>query len=163
MVDLKRKDGVVIGLVSNIEDPETLGRVKVKFPNLKGEPESDWCRTSTPMAGAEHGFYYAPEIDSEALVAFEHGDFNKAYVVGYLWNGDTPLPGTEPQQRLIKSVKGNTITLDDRDDEEGITIEDKHGNAIIMNKDGIEIKAKKITITAEEELKAVGNPINLNP
>ena len=32
-----------------------------------------------------------------------------------------------------------------------------------MNKDGIEISAKKITLTSESELKAVGDPINLNP
>ncbi len=164
MVDLNRVSGVVIGLVSDLEDPDGLGRVKVTYPWLGGEPVSNWCRVAAPMAGSEHGFYFMPEVDSEALVAFEHGDFNRGYIVGYLWSGETPLPGEELEQRLVKSVSGNCITLDDRSGEEGISIVDKHGNSIIMNKDGIEIKSdKKITINATSELEAVGDPINLNP
>lgn len=163
MVDLKRTGGVVIGLVKDLDDPDSLGRVKVEYPWLSGEPESDWCRVATPLAGGEYGLYFAPEIDSEALVIFEQGDFNRPYIVGFLWSGETPLPGTELEQRLIKSVSGNIIMLDDRDGEEGISITDKHGNSIVMNKDGIEITGKKITITSEGELQAVGNPIQLNP
>lgn len=163
MVDAKRTGGVVVALVTDIEDPDGLGRVKVRFPWLADQPQSTWCRVATPLAGPEHGMYFAPEIDSEALIAFEHGDFSFPYIVGYLWNGDARPPETELQQRTIKSVSGNLIVLDDRDGEEGITIMDKHGNTIILNKDGIEIKAKKITVTSETELKAVGDPINLNP
>ena len=163
MADGRRIAGVVVGLVSDVEDPENLGRIKVRFPWLADEPQSNWCRVAKPLAGADHGFYFSPEIDSEALVAFEQGDFSTPYIVGYLWNGDTPLPEAELQQRTLRSVAGNTIVLDDRDGEEGITITDKHGNSIVMNKDGIEIKGKKITITADSELKAVGNPIQLNP
>lgn len=163
MVDLKRINGVVVGLVVDVDDPESLGRVRVSFPWLGAEPHSNWCRVITPLAGEDHGLYFAPEIGSEAVIAFEQGDFNYPYIVGYVWNGSTPLPEAELQQRTIRSVTGNVIVLDDRDGEEGITITDKHGNSIVMNKDGIEIKGKKITITAETELKAVGNPINLNP
>lgn len=163
MADGKRIGGVVIALVTDVDDPEQLGRVKVRFPWLGDEPQSNWCRVATPLAGPEHGLYFAPEIDSEALVAFEQGDFSNPYIVGYLWNGDTPLPEAEFQQRTLKSVSGNVIVLDDRDGEEGITITDKHGNSIVMNKDGIEIKGKKITLTSDTELKAVGDPINLNP
>ena len=163
MVDSKRISGVVIGLVADVDDPESLGRVRVTFPWLGAEPSSNWCRVITPLAGADHGLYFAPEIGSEAVIAFEQGDFNYPYIVGYVWSGETPLPEAELQQRTIRSVTGNVIVLDDRDGDEGITITDKHGNSIVMNKDGIEIKGKKITITAESELKAVGSPINLNP
>ena len=163
MVDLKRTQGVVVGLVSDIEDPDNLGRVKVTFPWLADQPESNWCRVAAPLAGNQHGLFYAPEIDSEALVAFAHGDFNCPYIVGYLWNGDTELPTEEPTQRMIKSVSGHEIILDDTDGSEAITISDKHGNSIVMNEEGIEINAKKITLNSEGELKAVGNPINLNP
>lgn len=163
MVDLKRIGGVVVALVTDVEDPDGLGRVKVRFPWLADEPHSTWCRVATPLAGAEHGMYFAPELDSEALVVFEHGDFNAPYIVGFLWSGETPLPEAELQQRTLRSVSGNVIVLDDRSGDEGITITDKHGNSIVMNKDGIEIKGKSITITAEGELQAVGDPIHLNP
>ena len=163
MVDLKRTYGVVVALVVDTEDPENLGRVKVKYPWLPDSPESDWCRVSMPFAGNEHGSFFAPEIDSEALVAFEQGEFDRPYIVGYLWSGETTLPSENNAERMIKSVSGNTIILNDTEGEEGITLTDQHGNTIVMNKDGIEIKASKITLTAEGELQAVGNPIHLNP
>jgi len=163
VVDLKRTSGVVIALVTGLEDPEGLGRIKVKFPWLPAEPESTWCRVASPLAGNGHGMYFAPELDSEALVAFEHGDFNCPYIIGYLWSGETELPEAELSQRLIQSVTGNSILLDDKEGAEGITISDKHGNTIVMNEDGIEIKAKKITLLSEGELKAEGDPIQLNP
>lgn len=163
MVDMKRLSGVVVGLVTDTEDPEGLGRVRVSFPWLGAAPQSSWCRVATSLAGDGHGVWFSPELDTEALVAFEHGDFNHPYVLGYLWNGASTAPQAELQQRVIHSVSGNIILLDDRDGEEGITLTDKHGNSIVMNKDGIEIKGKTITLQAETELKAVGDPINLNP
>ena len=36
--------GVVIGVVTNNEDPDGMGRVKVKFPWLSDEDESNWAR-----------------------------------------------------------------------------------------------------------------------
>ena len=87
MVDMKRLSGVVVGVVTDTEDPEGLGRVRVSFPWLGAAPQSSWCRVATPLAGDGHGVWFSPELDTEALVAFEHGDFNHPYVLGYLWNG----------------------------------------------------------------------------
>ena len=36
----------------------------------------------------DSGLFFLPEIDDEVLVAFEHGDLGRPYVVGSLWNGD---------------------------------------------------------------------------
>ena len=163
MVDIKRTAGVVVGLVVDVDDPEELGRVKVRFPWLANEPESNWCRVATPLAGDGHGFFFLPEIDSEALVAFEQGDFSRPYIVGYLWNGDQQLPEYQAEQRAVISVSGNSILLDDSDGAEGITISDKHGNTITMTEEGIEIKGKTVKILSEGEMTAEGNPIQLNP
>jgi uncharacterized protein involved in type VI secretion and phage assembly len=164
MVDNKRVPGVVVGLVENVEDPESIGRIKVKYPWLSGEPISAWCRLVSPMAGDEHGFFFAPEVGSEALIAFNQGNFDEPYIIGYMWNKDTALPGTDLPQRIMKSVSGNLIILDDTEGDEGIRIEDKHGNSIVMNQEGIAItSASKISIEASGELKAVGDPIQLNP
>ena len=69
-----RVSGVVVGVVTNNQDPEGMGRVKVKFPWLSDEDESNWARVAAPMAGKERGFYFLPEVEDEVLVAFEHGD-----------------------------------------------------------------------------------------
>ena len=45
--------GVVVGVVTNNQDPDGLGRVKVRFPWLSEEHESHWARMVTPMGGPE--------------------------------------------------------------------------------------------------------------
>src|SRR2546427_10826782 len=84
--------GVEIGIVTNVKDPDQLGRVKVCFPRLPGKPESDWCRVVQPAAGAGRGCYWLPHANDEALVAFERGEGHRPSVVGSLCNGkDKPM------------------------------------------------------------------------
>lgn len=129
---MKAIKGVVVGLVREID--AAAGAVKVDFPWL-GEPErSNWARIATPMSGRERGVYYMPEEGDEALVAFEHGDFDHPVVVGFLWNGvDTP-PASDARMRLIHTVNGHEIAIYDAavggGDRGFIRIRDAHGNTI---------------------------------
>ncbi len=115
--------GVVVGIVTNNNDPENHGRVKVKFPWLSDDLESDWFRVATPMAGGGRGIMFMPEIDDEVLVAFEHGNPQRGFVVGSLWNGvdKTPIAigdavvGGKVRRRRIQSRTGHTIEMDDED------------------------------------------------
>ena len=143
---INKIDGVVVGVVTNISDPEKLGRVQVKYPWLpkyKGSDlSSNWARQATLGAGANRGIFFTPEIDDEVLIAFENGDVNYPYIVGALWNGkDKPPKGdivatNKVNQRIIQSRSGHIITLDDTQGEEKITILDKTG------KNSIEIDSK---------------------
>ncbi|NEP07965.1 MULTISPECIES: phage baseplate assembly protein V [Okeania] len=130
--------GVVVGVVTNNEDPEGLGRVKVKFPWLSDEDESDWARIAAPMAGNERGIYFLPEVDDEVLVVFEHGDVRFPYIIGFLWNGQEPPPTTNEDGqnniRLIKSRSGHVIRLNDEEGKETIEIVDKtEKNSIVFD------------------------------
>lgn len=141
--------GMVVGIVTNIKDPEGLGRVKVKFPWLSDKDESHWARIVTPMAGTERGFYFLPEVNDEVLVAFEHGIAEMPYVVGALWNGKDKPPEKnddgENNLRTIKSRSGHIIRLNDKKGEEKIEIIDKTA------KNKITISAKDNTITIESD------------
>jgi len=55
--------GVEIALVTNVQDPQKLGRVKVCFPRMPGMPESDWSRVVQPAGGPGRGFYWLPEVN----------------------------------------------------------------------------------------------------
>ncbi len=140
--------GVVTGIVTDNQDPDELGRVKVKFPWLSEEAESAWARIATLMAGPERGTFFLPEVDDEVLVAFEHGDLRYPYVLGALWNGqDTPLEKNsdgENNKRLLKSRSGLTILLDDTSGSEKIEIADKEGE----NKLTISMADQKISLTS---------------
>ena len=155
--------GVVVGLVTNLNDPDKMGRIKVKFPWLPQDGgkdiESTWCRIAAPMAGKERGFFYLPEIDDEVLVAFEHGDMGYPYVVGMLWNNkdkpplkpDEAVAGGKVKQRIIKSTSGHVIILDDTQGSEQIVIRDKTGKNEIV----IDSKQNTITIKADKDIKVV--------
>ena len=109
--------GLVEAIVIDNVDPDELGRVKLKFPILPDAPESTWARLVMPMAGKERGWMTIPEIDDEVLVAFVHGDFNHAMVIGSLYNGvDTPPYANEDKEnnlRVFQSRSGHRLTFDD--------------------------------------------------
>jgi uncharacterized protein involved in type VI secretion and phage assembly len=153
-----RIHGVVVGVVTNNQDPEGMGRVKVKFPWLSDDDESHWARVAAPMAGKGRGVYFLPEVDDEVLVAFEHGDVRFPYVLGALWNGQDEPPETNDDGknniRVIKSRSGHMIRLTDEDGKEQIKIVDKsEKNSIVFDtaKNTITITTDKdITLTASK-------------
>ncbi len=145
--------GVAIGVVTNIKDPDNLGRVRVKFPWFSEDDESEWARVATLMAGKERGSVFLPEVDDEVLVAFEHGDMRRPFVIGALWNGVDVLPPEFANDgknniRLIKSRSGHIIKLDDTDGSEKIEVIDKTGKNSVV----IDSKENTITITTDKDL-----------
>ena len=142
--------GVEVSIVTNVQDPDKLGRVKVCFPRLPGKPESDWVRVVQPAAGAGRGFYWLPEVNDEVLVAFERGEAHRPYVVGALWNGkDKPMSTAytaDNTTRMIQTKSGHQIILDDKKGDEKIIISDKSGKRTLT----FDVKNKKFLIEAKE-------------
>lgn len=142
-------NGVTVGVVKEVDDQ---GRVKMSFPVLG--LDSDWTRVAAPMAGRERGFQFMPEVDDEVLVAFDQGDVNNAYVLGYLWNGVDKAPQTDAKIRTLKTVSGHLLEFDDNDGDEKITLKFKGGNPSIV------LEQSKLSITFDDstfiELSASG-------
>lgn len=159
-----RFHGVVVGIVTNNRDPEAMHRVKVRFPWLGGDDESNWARVASPMAGNDRGLYCLPEVDDEVVVAFEHGRIDRPYVLGALWNGRDAPPETNRDgrndARTFKSRSGHVIRLDDRDGDETIEIVDRSGDnrLVIRSADGsIAIEAQgDISITSRTGKVSIG-------
>jgi uncharacterized protein involved in type VI secretion and phage assembly len=153
--------GVVMGIVTNNQDPDKMYRVKVKFPWLSDDDESWWARIATPMAGGGRGHYFLPEVNDEVLVAFEHGDVRFPYVVGALWNGkDAPPANNDDGQnniRVIHSRSGHLVRLDDTDGDEKIEIIDKTGGNSIT----IKAQDNSITIVCTGRMKLQANGIDI--
>lgn len=99
-----RMTGVVSALVSDIDDPENAGRVKLTFPYLSDDYVSGWARTVQAGAGPKRGAVVLPEVGDEVLVAFEAGRFDRPYVIGGLYNGRD-----EPATAWTESVKGGQV------------------------------------------------------
>jgi uncharacterized protein involved in type VI secretion and phage assembly len=145
--------GVAVGLVTNNQDPEGLGRVKVKYPWLGDDDESYWARLVVPMAGNNRGTWFLPEVDDEVLIAFDQGSLDYPYVLGALWNGKDKPPESNSDgknnHRTIKSRSGHIIRMDDTDGSEKLEIIDKSGN----NKIVIDSSQNSITIESGGDIK----------
>lgn len=165
--------GMVIGIVTNVNDPENLGRVKVKMPWLgeDADTESNWARIVTDSAGANRGIFFLPEVNDEVLVAFEHGNMNYPMVLGGLWNGKDKPPeqssvahkGGSTIHRMIVSRLGHRIVFDDSPDKKSILIEDMtKKNSILIDsvKNNIDIIADgnlSIKVKGNINIQAGGN------
>ena len=138
--------GVVPAIVTNNKDPKNLSRIKVKFPWLSNEMESCWARLASP----DRGTVNVPAVGDEVLVAFEHGDFNRPYVIGMMWNDKhavpltTDVPEDRSQIRTWQSRAGHKLTLNDKADKPGIVLTSKQGHKI-----AIDDQTNKMEITSK--------------
>jgi uncharacterized protein involved in type VI secretion and phage assembly len=142
-------------------DPENLGRLKLQIPHVLGEDVvSGWATPCVPYGGApDQGFFFIPEVGASVWVEFEMGNLEFPIWVGTFWGkpgGDAEPPkpndadGTEqsdvqspPTRKIIKTLKGHTIQIEDADDEDLILIFEKtNGNIIALDKNGIKLTDK---------------------
>ncbi len=153
--------GVVSAIVTNSDDPRDWGRVKVKFPWMADDAESDWARVVAPGAGSKAGFCALPAVGDEVAVAFAHGNFGEPFVLGGLWNGKQTVPaevgaaarGEKPLVRSWRSRSGHVIAVHDNGDNK-IEIITAGGNRLVLD------DAKRtLTIESKNDLvvKASGN------
>jgi uncharacterized protein involved in type VI secretion and phage assembly len=138
---MKRYAGVVPGIVKSLDDPKGLGRIELQFNKIPDAVRSAWARVAAPMAGKERGAFFMPEIDDELLVAFEDGDFDHPYIVGYLWNGVDVPPETTNKNRVIKTPGGHQLRFEDTDGQKKVIVKSDGGHQI-----EIDDTAKTITV-----------------
>ncbi len=150
--------GVVVGIVTNNKDPDGLARVKVRFPWLSDESESAWARMAAVGAGKERGVYWLPEVDDEVLVAFEHGDLRRPYIVGGLWNGVDVPPldsSADPKPADVKrceSREGLALVISDKAGSRHISLSSSDDlNSIVINQD-----EKVVTISSDGDINISG-------
>ena len=157
--------GVAPAIVTDLKDPEDLGRVKVKFPWLSDDYDTDWARLTQPGAGDGRGMVVMPEVGDEVLVAFEFGDVRRPYVIGSLYNGmDKPKQGDNlidsssgaVNRRGFVAKKGSSLIFFDSDEKEGIALLSSDQNLrISMDKTNTIIKISsngKVEIHADQEI-----------
>jgi uncharacterized protein involved in type VI secretion and phage assembly len=154
--------GVVTGIVTAVKDPDQQGRVQLSFPFLGGQNQSTWAPVATLMAGGGRGSWFMPEVGDEVLVAFDHGDFDHPFVVGFLWNGQDQPPASDitPSVRRIQTVSGHKVDFDDRDGSQKITIKTQGGHKIEMN-DVAGSESITITTSGNQQIQLQDTPATI--
>ena len=154
-------NGIVIGVVCSLEDPDNLGRVQVEYPHLDNK-RSDWIRMVNTMAGAGRGAFFRPETGDEVLVCWEHNDGRRAHILGGLWSKKDKPPrddgkAKENNWRFIKSRSGHILKFDDTKDAEKIEILDKDGRRKVV----IDSKNKKVQIVCDGDIEITSSSGNV--
>lgn len=150
MTHFNTGNGLVIGLVEDLKDPEGMGRVRVKYPTLGGEL-SDWARVVSLMAGKDRGMVFIPDVGDEVMMAFEGGDPRRPYVLGAVWSKVDTIPQRsgkqeDNHQKLIKTRSGHKLIFDDTPGQEFIQLVDKDGTRKVTIHSG----QKKIEVLCQD-------------
>ncbi len=114
------KTGTQRAVVTDNQDPDQLGRVRVQFLWQQEQGNhlmTPWIRIAQPHGGNDKGFYFIPEIDEEVMVGFENGNAEKPYVIGTLYHGQQ-RPGSNWYSdsndiKAIRTRNGHTIEVND--------------------------------------------------
>jgi uncharacterized protein involved in type VI secretion and phage assembly len=173
-----RIGGVVPAIVTDLDDPETMGRVRVSYPWLDDKSVSPWARVLSVGGGNERGIVFMPEVGDEVLVAFHHGDTQLPYILGGLHNGrDRAFDGAgvasgQVKKRTIVSREKHRLELDDEGNRVLLSIGtddlqiEMSGNEtkIVVRSDGkIEITAKgDLSIAAQGKLDMKGQGVSID-
>ncbi|MCA9933412.1 MAG: hypothetical protein KC415_05780 [Anaerolineales bacterium] len=127
------------GTVVDNGDPNGIGRIKARVPDIFGDEDSGWALPSLPYAGDRVGLFLIPPEDAWVWIEFEGGNPDKPIWSGCFWTeGTTPDTSGAVEKKILKTDAG-TLTIDDS--EGSITIETADGMTIILNSEGIEINA----------------------
>ncbi|HEV7684662.1 MAG TPA: phage baseplate assembly protein V [Pyrinomonadaceae bacterium] len=139
--------GVYPAIVTDIVDPDNLGRIQVKFPWLGADGDSvrGWATLLTPYADDDQGFEALPAVDTQVVVAFEAGNLRRPYIVGSAWNGREAMPeapAAANNKRLIKSRAGSLLEFDDTEGAAKVTVSMKSGHKVILDDSSQEVKVE---------------------
>ena len=122
------------GLVTDVEDPEQLGRIRARVPEVLGDVESPWALPCAPYAGENIGWYAIPRVGSGVWIEFEAGDPARPIWSGAWW-AQNELPEDEsgaaasPPLKIMRSEEGLMLALDDGGQK--ITLSDENGRNLI--------------------------------
>jgi uncharacterized protein involved in type VI secretion and phage assembly len=137
--------GLAIAIVSKRDDPEGLGRVKVRFPT-QGDQESDWCPVAVPFGGTNpgaHGFFWVPEEGDTVVAGFDQGDPKSAIIIGSLYSKSRKPPVNDKDVRVLMTTKQHFIKI--VEDPGRITIQTAGGQRV-----DIDDQTKTITVEGKE-------------
>lgn len=143
------------GVVSDVEDPEKIGRIKARVPAVFGETESPWALPASPFAGPQHGLFLLPEAEDGVWIEFEGGNPARPIWSGFWWaSGEIPSPNTT-KARVLATSAGHKLVLDD--DASQVQLLHAGGAELTMTDSEITLKLGQCNITISQSEINVNN------
>lgn len=148
---------VVPGVVTRVDDPENLARVKVALPTY-GNSETEWLAVLSTAAGAGKGLVMLPDIGDQVLVLCGHNDPGEGIVLGGLYGAkgpkDSGVEGDGIYRYSLLTRGGHRLEFDDK--QHRIKLEDSTGNFFEFSPDRLQVHA-----VVDLEIEAPGHGLTL--
>ena len=133
-------------VVTQIDDPDGLGRVRVELPSYEGVV-TGWLNVVSLGAGSGKGLMIQPDVNDDVLVLLALEDPARAVVVGGLYAArgtpDTGIEAGSVKRYTLLTPGGQRVKLDDA------------GQVIrLENSDGsfVELSPEKVSVHAARDL-----------
>ncbi len=169
--------GLAVATVTDNQDPEGLARIRIRLPWQPESQQSFWARLAVPMALAEQGTYFLPEIGTQVLCGFEMGDLTHPCILGSLWNSEMVPPSSnddgQNDYRKIRTRANSELCFFDGEqpslelklesgkrlfmDDSSIILEDENGNRF-----EIDSASNSVTIKSNGDLKLEGINVKID-
>jgi uncharacterized protein involved in type VI secretion and phage assembly len=142
---------LLVGLVTDLNDPKSWGRIKVKLPTLGGLVQTGWARVLLPSGGASTGLVVPHQVGDEVVVGFEEGDLERPVVLGAVHGGSDKPPaatkadGGQAQVAGLTSRANHVLVVDDSEDaaKKGLRFDHSDAHKLHVTAEGISLTAEK--------------------
>jgi phage baseplate assembly protein gpV/phage protein D len=148
---------VAVGIVSRVDDPQNLGRIRVSLPTY-GEVETDWMHVLSAGAGSNKGLMILPDVGDHVLLLFAHEDPGEGVVLGGLYGmpgmPDSGVESNSVRRYTLLTPGGQRICLDDA--RRVIHVEDSSGSYLDLAPGKVKVHA-----AADLDIEAPGRSVTI--
>jgi uncharacterized protein involved in type VI secretion and phage assembly len=147
----ERHYGKYRGVVTDVDDPSHLGRVRARVPRVLHDVESGWALPAAPYAGPGVGAFAIPPRGAGVWIEFEAGDTSHPIWTGCWW-AENHRPANHdgakatPKLKLMRSEQGLMVSLDDGAGT--VAVSDEHGHNILT----LEVAKGQVTVKAASKV-----------
>ena len=148
-----------LGVVTQVNDPEGFGRVRVKLPNYN-DLETDWLGVLAAGAGLGKGLLALPDVDDTVLVLLPSGNPAEGVILGGLYGSlkredwDWGVEEGAVRRYSMQTPNGQRIILDDA--KQTIRVETSDGSFLEMSPEKVRLHASR-----DLEIEAPGRAVTL--
>ncbi len=147
----------VLGLVTRVDDPEDLGRIRVSLPTY-GDVETEWMHVLSAGAGESKGLVVLPDVGDRVLVISSRDAPGQGVVLGGLYGMQGPPDsGVEDgvvRRYTLRTPGGQSVQLDDA--QNVIRLQDSTGSYVELSPEKVHLCA-----AVDLELEAPGQSVTI--
>jgi uncharacterized protein involved in type VI secretion and phage assembly len=133
---------VTIGRVSEVDDPEDLGRVRVTLPAY-GDLDVGWLPVLHPGAGPDRGLVILPDVGDTIAVALPHQQPAGGLVLGSLYGTVKPpdpgVAGGRVKRWSMRTAAGQSVVIDDG--KKSVRVENAGGSYVELGRGRMRLHA----------------------